>query len=182
MRCGHQYREIVQARRAYGRCSQQNRSEIQQLRRRLPLECHRKQTRLRAARIPPALDLLCMPRELLPSVETVCSSSPEMWPYVKQPTVDAVKAMMLVHCTGEYEHHAQLQSAWHTLEVRKKQYAKTGAGSVAEAIVYNGLYWRGELEHDDSLWLQCKQSPAGSSTASLVPPEKPAALEQCTVM
>eukprot|EP00953_Heterococcus_sp_UTEX-ZZ885_P026034 14109-Heterococcus_DN1.PRE.1 len=61
--------------------------------------------------------------------------------------------MMLVHCTGEYEHHAQLQSAWHTLEVRKKQYAKTGAGSVAEAIVYNEMYWRGELEHDDSLWL-----------------------------
>jgi hypothetical protein len=145
------------------------------------MACHRQKTRSRAERTLPALDLLRMPRELLPSVETLCSSSPDMWPYVKRPTVDALKAMMLVHCTGRRKHKAQLQFARQTLQARMQQYAETGSGTVAEAIVYNEFYWRGEQEQSSGLrqWMQCILSPVDSST---VQPSKPSLCEQCIVM
>ena len=37
---------------------------------------------------------------------------------------------------------------WQTLQPRLQQYAKTGKGSFAEAIVYNYYYWKGQVAHE----------------------------------
>eukprot|EP00953_Heterococcus_sp_UTEX-ZZ885_P005859 3626-Heterococcus_DN1.PRE.2 len=37
---------------------------------------------------------------------------------------------------------------WQTLQSRLQQYADSGQGSIAEAIVYNAYYWTGQLAHE----------------------------------
>jgi hypothetical protein len=55
-----------------------------------------------------------------------------------------VKAMMLV----KYRHKdiQQLQAAWQTLRTRMNQYAETGRGTVAEAIMHNEYNWFGQQD------------------------------------
>jgi hypothetical protein len=95
-------------------------------------------------------DLACMPRELLPlisNVNLVCSrSSTEQskHPYISQATLDDVRAITAVRCgLGT---HKKLTSAarWMLVQARMQQYADTGSGTIAEAIVHNECCWRGE--------------------------------------
>jgi hypothetical protein len=88
--------------------------------------------------------MLHMPRELLPSVETLCSDDIHMWPYLTRATINDVKAMMLVKY--RYKDIQQLQSSWRPLRTRMNRYADTGRGTVAEAIVHNEFYWFGKQD------------------------------------
>eukprot|EP00953_Heterococcus_sp_UTEX-ZZ885_P025259 13734-Heterococcus_DN1.PRE.1 len=44
---------------------------------------------------------------------------------------------------------APYTAMWHTVQQRLEQYAATGAGTVAEAIVYNDYWWNGQLAHEE---------------------------------
>jgi hypothetical protein len=37
---------------------------------------------------------------------------------------------------------------WHTVQSRLLQYADTSAGTLAEAILYNDCYWKGQTAHE----------------------------------
>jgi hypothetical protein len=144
------------------------------------MECHRQKTRPKSGATVPALDLLRMPRELLPSVEAVCASSTEQWPYVNKATVKKVKAMMVVQCRHTSK-KGKLSTAWSTMQARMKQYAETGRGTVAEAIVHNEFYWRGQQNAETVMQSVLSKPPEISSTASVLP-RKPSIVEQCTIM
>jgi hypothetical protein len=148
VKCGFKYRQILQQRRAYGafthkNLTRQKRVKLLQLRCRLrKLQGLKASCHMHAAS--PTQDVLRMPRELLPSAETVCTADVSQWPYLTRATINDVKAMMLV----KYRHKdiQQLQAAWQTLRTRMHQYAVSGRGTVAEAIVHNEHYWLGHQD------------------------------------
>jgi hypothetical protein len=141
LHCGDRYWRILQARRALGPYSKQNRSSLKELRLKAH-ELHGKpfweKPHCHFHLASPAQDVLYMPRELLPSVETVCTA-PRRWPFLTRATIADVKAMTLVR----YRHSGmqQLSSACHTMKARMQQYAETGRGTVAEAIMHNEFHW-----------------------------------------
>jgi hypothetical protein len=144
VKCGDKYKEIVRARRAFGACSEQNVRDIRHLRRSLLFKLHRDKPRCHFYAASPTCDMLHMPRELLPSVAVASHSSIDKWPYLTQATIDTLKAMAVVRYYNRDECTQHLASAWRTMQVRMQQYAVSGAGTVAEAIVHNDCWWSGD--------------------------------------
>jgi hypothetical protein len=93
-----------------------------------------------------ACDYTRMPRELLPRCGGNQTQSPATWPYLRQTTVIDVRA---IRCIRSERLRAPYTAMWHTLQQRLEQYAATGAGTVAEAIVYNDYWWNGQLAHEE---------------------------------
>jgi hypothetical protein len=93
----------------------------------------------------PTCDLVNMSRELLPRLGGRSYPSPDKWPYCDQSTIDDVRAMKYIR-----GHHAATGYAhmWQTLRTRLKQYADSGEGSIAEAIVYNAYCWTSQLAYE----------------------------------
>jgi hypothetical protein len=88
-----------------------------------------------------------MPTELLPRMGNLQSTySPDKWPYVSQSTTNAVSAMRCIR--GWASRSQYWQENWHKLQARMEQYATTGAGTVAEAIVVNDYLWTAQLAHE----------------------------------
>jgi hypothetical protein len=85
-----------------------------------------------------------MPRELLPRLSLVVKTRPNLWPHLTRTTIDDVRAMTYIRC--QYSHDTK-STKWLTLKARLLQYAATGRGTIAEAIVYNDCYWDGELAY-----------------------------------
>jgi hypothetical protein len=146
MRCGDRYREIVQERRALGPCCKNNLKRIKKLRHGLTVELHQQKARCHNHAASPTRDLLRMPHELLPYLRVVCAASPMKWPFVTKATARDVKAMTLVCCRQEQE--ALYAPMWQTMQARMQQYAETGSGTLAEAIVYNDCYWSVKSAHE----------------------------------
>jgi hypothetical protein len=84
-------------------------------------------------------DLVHMPKALLPRMASRCDALPEKWPYLSQSTIHDVYAMCYIRDSGASSD--QRTALWRTLQSRLKQYATTGAGTVAEAIVANDNWW-----------------------------------------
>jgi hypothetical protein len=156
LKCGDRYREIVLERRPLGPCDEHNIRGIRFLRRKLLLELHREKLRCHFHTASPTCDALHMPRELLPSAQIVCASatSTEQWPYLTQATIDTVKAMTLVRYYRRDERTQQLFSAWQTMQARMRQYAVSGRGTVAEAIVHNDCCWSDNQEGHAAFTMQ----------------------------
>jgi hypothetical protein len=86
----------------------------------------------------------CMPKEMLPRVSEHNSLSPHCYPYLAQQTVDDVLAMRHIHAQSNSS-DAKCRADWLTLQARLQQYAVSGKGTVAEAMLYNDCYWRGQI-------------------------------------
>jgi hypothetical protein len=93
----------------------------------------------------PTCDVVNMPRELLPLLGRNSNSSPNKWPYCSQSTIDDVKAMKYMRSSHSRPSCSKMSL---TLQSRLQQYADSGQGSIAEAIVYNAYYWTGQLAHE----------------------------------
>jgi hypothetical protein len=89
-----------------------------------------------------ACDHVHTPRELLPRQSTYNNS--DTFPYLSQATVDDVRAMRYLRTR-----HSSKAAHWAVLQHRLQQYAATGAGTVAEAIVHNDCYWLGQLAYEE---------------------------------
>jgi hypothetical protein len=95
-------------------------------------------------------DLACMPRELLPLLNTmnlaVSTSNTEQskQPYVPQATLDDVRAITAVRCGLGTKSKLSSAAQWRLVQARMQQYADSGSGTIAEAIVHNDCCWRGE--------------------------------------
>jgi hypothetical protein len=142
VRCGDMYRQIVQEFRALPSftpdSSQQLRDQLYLLRYPWKVnKCH-------YALSSPTSDVLHTPRELLPRLSLVVKTRPSRWPYLTRTTIDDVRAMTYIRCKHS---HDKKNAKWNTLRARLMQYAATGRGTVAEAIVYNDCYWDGELAY-----------------------------------
>eukprot|EP00953_Heterococcus_sp_UTEX-ZZ885_P025258 13733-Heterococcus_DN1.PRE.1 len=57
--------------------------------------------------------------------------------------------MTTSRCIRSERLRAPYTAMWHTVQQRLEQYAATGAGTVAEAIVYNDYWWNGQLAHEE---------------------------------
>jgi hypothetical protein len=89
-----------------------------------------------------------MPRELLPRIGHYTSYTPDTFPYVSQSDIDDVRAMRYIRGKANFAQHCTWQrEGWHLLQARLQQYASTGKGSIAEAIVVNDYNWRGQIAH-----------------------------------
>jgi hypothetical protein len=86
-----------------------------------------------------------MPRELLPRLGRNNTVTPDEWPYLSQRIVNDVRAMRCIRSTQAIAHYSTM---WRTLQPRLQQYATTGAGTVAEAIVTNYYWWSGQVAHE----------------------------------
>jgi hypothetical protein len=145
--CGDKYKAVLQRMRAPGAMSsnEQRRKLLQALNhiRRPPGACVCHSSAASAA-----CDHVHTPRELLPRLYS-SSSNPDAFPYVSQATFDDVRAMRLLRSSSNNKgkHLALLQSRA-VLQQRLEQYASTGAGTVAEAIVYNDCFCLGHLAHE----------------------------------
>lgn len=91
----------------------------------------------------PTSDVAAMPRELLPRLCQGKYPAPQQFPYLSRITLNDVKGMRRIR--GESKGHAH---NWSLLQKRLQQYADTGAGSIAEAIVYNDYQWLGQCAHE----------------------------------
>jgi hypothetical protein len=91
----------------------------------------------------PTCDLAHMPRELLPRLGGNGYPSPDKWPYCSENTIDDVKAMRRIRSN----YLAPSNETWQ-LQDRLEEYADSGVGSIAEAIVYNDYYWTGQLAYE----------------------------------
>jgi hypothetical protein len=92
-----------------------------------------------------AADTTRMPKELLPRMGPNSTTTPTTWPFLSQSSIDDVRAMRYIrsqHSTAAYS------TAWQALQLRLQQYAATGAGTIAEAIVCNDCYWCGDAAHE----------------------------------
>jgi hypothetical protein len=87
-----------------------------------------------------------MPREALPRLYSPCSNSVDKFPYIAEQTASDVRAMRAVR--SRTNGNAVDTAQWSVLQQQLEQYAATGAGTVAEAIVYNDCYWLGQTAHD----------------------------------
>jgi hypothetical protein len=92
-----------------------------------------------------ACDYAAMPRELLPRLDRINSYSVDGYPHVSKSTIDDVRAMRFVRADRS---SANRVKQWHTVQSRLLQYADTGAGTLAEAILYNDCYWKGQTAHE----------------------------------
>jgi hypothetical protein len=86
-----------------------------------------------------------MPREVLPRVGQNRTVTPDKWPYLSQSTVNDVKAMRFIRSQAT---HRSYVAKWQILQQRLQQYATTGAGTIAEAIVVNDYWWNGQVAHE----------------------------------
>jgi hypothetical protein len=93
----------------------------------------------------PTCDLANMLRELLPRVGGNGYPSPSKWPYCSQNTIDDVKAMRRIRSNHLTPSDNEMRQ---TLQDRSEEYADSGVGSIAEAILYNDCYWTGQLAHE----------------------------------
>eukprot|EP00953_Heterococcus_sp_UTEX-ZZ885_P027138 14603-Heterococcus_DN1.PRE.2 len=93
----------------------------------------------------PTCNLINMPREVLPRLRDQSYASPDKWPYCSQSIIDDVTAMRFIRVKAATPSAADM---WQILQKRLKQYADSGTGSIAEAIVYNDCYWTGQLAHE----------------------------------
>jgi hypothetical protein len=93
-----------------------------------------------------ACDYAAMPRELLPRLCYVKALSDSSYPQISQSTVDAVRAMRHVRSCAKRT-VKEFKHGWPLLQARLKEYASTGSGSLAEAIVHNDCCWRGKVAH-----------------------------------
>jgi hypothetical protein len=89
-----------------------------------------------------ACNLELMPRELLPRVRYYSAHISDSFPYVPQSVINDVRAIRYIR-----SHHNSCSKGWQLLQARLQQYASTGEGSVAEAIVVNDCYWQNEIAH-----------------------------------
>jgi hypothetical protein len=87
-----------------------------------------------------------MPRELLPRMVRSRNIAPDKWPYLSQSTVNDVRAMRVVRSSSGSS--ASGLTMWQQLQQRLQQYAATGAGTVAEAIVTNDNWWCCQVAHE----------------------------------
>jgi hypothetical protein len=90
-------------------------------------------------------DYAHMPRELLPRLGRSNLVTPAVWPHLSQSTLDDVKVMRHIRGKASTEKY---QAKWQVLRQRLQQYAATGAGTVAEAIVANDCWWSGQVAHE----------------------------------
>jgi hypothetical protein len=89
-----------------------------------------------------ACNLELMPRELLPRLRYYFKHTVDKYPYVPLSVVNDVRAMRYIR-----SHHNSCSKDWQMLQARLQQYASTGKGSIAEAIVVNDCYWQNETAH-----------------------------------
>jgi hypothetical protein len=140
--CGDKYKAVLQGIRSSGAMSsnEQRRKLLQTLntirRTSGASVCH-------SSAASAACDHVHMPRELLPRLGSRSTVSPDAFPYLSQTTIDDVRAMRLIRAT-----HSKRALQWAVLQSRLQQYASTGAGTIAEAIVYNDCYWLGQIAHE----------------------------------
>jgi hypothetical protein len=90
-----------------------------------------------------ACNYVMMPRELLPRVHSYSKQAPHAFPFVPQAVVNDVRAMRYIRSCRD-----KLPTGWRSVQARLQQYASTGKGSVAEAIVVNDYWWGGQIAHD----------------------------------
>jgi hypothetical protein len=89
-----------------------------------------------------------MPRELLPRIGYYSSYTSDTFPYVSQSDIDDVQAMRYIRSSANTTYQAKWQrEGWQLLQARLQQYASTGKGSIAEALVVNDYNWRGQIAH-----------------------------------
>jgi hypothetical protein len=89
-----------------------------------------------------------MPLELPPRTGYYSSYRPDTFPYVSQSVFDNVRAMRYIRSSANTTHQTNWQrEGWQLLQARLQQYASTGKGSIAEAVVVNDCYWRGQVAH-----------------------------------
>jgi hypothetical protein len=162
--CGDKYKAVLQRIRAPGAMSsnEQRRKLLQALNTmRRPSGagvCHSSATSA-------ACDHVRTPRELLPRLYS-SSSSVNTFPFVSQATADDVRAMRMIRSS-----HSIRPAWWAVLQPRLQLYAATGAGTVAEAIVYNDCFWLGQVAHEEASGAraqagQRRRSSGGESTAA----------------
>jgi hypothetical protein len=92
-------------------------------------------------------DCTAMPRELLPRLYYASNYDDACFPYVAQSTVNDVRAMRFIRSKANTNNLAYKEH-WAALQPRLAQYAATGSGSIAEAIVYNDCQWLGQQAHE----------------------------------
>jgi hypothetical protein len=154
IKCGDKYRQIVQSRRtqlatdAAAMTVDHSQYLTQQLHAMTALWIESGSNCSHLSQQSATCDLACMPRELLPLISNVNSvnncAEHSKHPYIPQATLDDVRAITAVRCgLGT---HKKLTSAarWMLVQARMQQYADSGSGTIAEAIVHNDCCWRGE--------------------------------------
>jgi hypothetical protein len=88
-----------------------------------------------------------MPRELLPRIGARTEPVPDMFPFLSQQTVDDLEAMRQARrCANKPTKLAQQQ--WSVVSARLREYAESGAGSIAEAIMHNDCWWQQQVAHE----------------------------------
>jgi hypothetical protein len=90
-----------------------------------------------------ACDYAAMPRELLPRLDRINNYNVDGYPHVSTSTIGDVKAMRYIRAD-----HTGRTKQWHTVQSRLQQYADTGAGTLAEAILYTDCYWKRQIAHE----------------------------------
>jgi hypothetical protein len=139
--CGDKYKAVLQRIRAPGAMS-----SSEQRKKLLHALSHMKRPSgagvCHSSAASAACDHVHMPRELLPRLGIYSNS--DTFPYLSQATVDDVRAMRYLRTR-----HSTRAAHWAVLQQRLQQYAATGAGTVAEAIVYNDCYWLGQVAHEE---------------------------------
>jgi hypothetical protein len=121
--------------------SQSAREQRQQLQQRMnALRCSWARSSSHSSSQSPTCDHVTMPSELLPRVSTVSTASQQQWRYLSQATVDNVRAIAEVRSCYARKSN---EGWWHTLKTRLRMHARTGRGTVAEAIVLNDSFWYG---------------------------------------
>jgi hypothetical protein len=139
--CGDKYKAVLQRIRAPGAMS-----SSEQRKKLLHALSHMKRPSgagvCHSSAASAACDHVHMPRELLPRLGIYSNSN--TFPYLSQATVDDVRAMRYLRTR-----HSTRAAHWAVLQQRLQQYAATGAGTVAEAIVHNDCYWLGQVAHDE---------------------------------
>eukprot|EP00953_Heterococcus_sp_UTEX-ZZ885_P016377 9209-Heterococcus_DN1.PRE.2 len=84
-----------------------------------------------------------MPRELLPRLRSYTNHAPYAFPFVIEAVVDDIRAMRYIRSSRD-----KLRAGWHCLQAKLQQYASTGKGSIAEAIVVNDCWWSGQIAYE----------------------------------
>jgi hypothetical protein len=103
-----------------------------------------------------ACDYTTMPRELLPRLNYASNCDDTRFPYVAQNTVNDVRAMRFIRSKAN-AHNRMFKAHWAALQPRLAEYATSGTGSIAEAILYNDCKWLGQQAHE---------RPSGSKSAA----------------
>eukprot|EP00953_Heterococcus_sp_UTEX-ZZ885_P012668 7260-Heterococcus_DN1.PRE.3 len=143
--CGDKYRAIVQEITAQGATSCKKQRELWRKRvRNISLRwCPQSKHYSKQSA---TCDHTHMPSALLPRMGRSSCIAPDKWPYLSQSTVNDVRAMRIVRsCSNSSSSRLAM---WQKLQQRLQQYAATGAGTVAEAIVTNDNWWSCQVAHE----------------------------------